>query len=73
MAQRNQVLTLKRDAKVNWLPPGARKVVPAIVLRVEDSTEDYIDVLIELLRPGGGYVKGNYVHVSHRSLSARGR
>lgn len=73
MAQRTQMLTLRRQAKVNWLPPAAKVPVPATVLRIEESNDEYTDVLIELERAGGGYVKGDYVNVSAQRLSPRGR
>lgn len=73
MAQRIQTLTLRRQAKVNWLPPAATKPVPAVVMRIEESNDDYTDVLIELERAGGGYVKGDQVEVSAKRLSPRGR
>lgn len=73
-AQRTQTLTLRRQAKVNWHPPMAKRVVPATVLRVDiDYVENHTEVLIELLRPGGGYNAGDTVLVSAQRLSARGR
>lgn len=72
MPRREQALTLRSGAGVNWRPPAARKSVPAFIVKV-DSTDDYTDVLIELLGPGGGYVKGDRVEVGARTLAARGR